>query len=57
MDFKRDCDVIYSEDQRFLNTGMMLSPNIWKMPKPTWNLNLPPTVLDEKKFDGSVTDY
>ncbi len=57
MDFKRDCDVIYSEDQRFLNTGMMLSPNIWKMPKPTWNLNLPPTVLDEKKFDGRVTDY
>jgi hypothetical protein len=56
MNFKRDCDVIYSTDQRYLNTGMMLLPKFWKLPKPSWSLNLPPTVLDEKYFNGEVTD-
>lgn len=57
MDFKRDCDVIYSKDQKYLNTGMMLHPRWWSLPKPTWNINLPPTQLDENYFNGEVTDY
>lgn len=52
---KRDCNVIYSEDQRFLNTGMMLSPKYWTGIKPTKN-RPGITVLDEKYFDGKTTD-
>lgn len=56
MDFKRDCNVIFSQDQRYLNTGMMLSPRYWKLPKPTLSPLLKDTVLDEKYFSGEVTD-
>lgn len=54
---KKDCDVIYSDDQKMLNTGMMLHPSLWKLPKPTWNINLPPTVFNGEKFNGQVSDY
>ncbi|MEW5951091.1 MAG: hypothetical protein AB1637_04295 [Elusimicrobiota bacterium] len=56
MDFKRDCNVIYSQDQKYLNTGMMFHPKFWKMPKPTLSPLLKDTVLDEKYFNGEVTD-
>lgn len=56
MDFKRDCNVIYSQDQKYLNTGMMFHPKFWKLPKPNISQPLKDTVLDEKYFSGEVTD-
>jgi len=57
MDFKRDCNVIYSKDQRYLNTGMMFNPKHWKLPKPTLSPTLKETILNEEYFNGEVTDY
>ncbi|PIS47919.1 MAG: hypothetical protein COT17_00965 [Elusimicrobia bacterium CG08_land_8_20_14_0_20_51_18] len=56
MDFKRDCNVIYSESQVYLNTGMMLMPRYWKLPKPS-EFPVKDTVFDGKYFNGEVTDY
>src|SRR3989339_324103 len=37
MPYKRDCNVIYSTDQKILNTGTMLSPKFWTgvIPQPS----------------------
>jgi hypothetical protein len=61
MPIKRDCNVIYSTDRTYLNTGMMLSPKYWQHPAAPKAISLPgfpkeETVLDEKFFDGHTTD-
>lgn len=59
MPYKRDCDVIYSQKQSYLNTGMMLSPKYWNhpaVPEASAAKVLRDTVLDEKHFDGLTTD-
>jgi len=57
---KRDCNVIMSADQKYLNTGTMLSPKHWKKPAVKVNksmaLALGETVLDESYFNGLTTD-
>ena len=57
MPYKRDCNVIYSTDQRMLNTGTMLSPAAWTGVKPqTSPANPSPTVLNRTLFNGLTTD-
>ncbi|MFA5160625.1 MAG: hypothetical protein WC421_00095 [Elusimicrobiales bacterium] len=55
---KRDCGVIYSKDQKMLNTGVMLAPRNWRHPPARSGPRLPPrsTVLNEKFFNGLTTD-
>ena len=56
---KRDCNVIYSTDRTYLNTGMMLTPKYWKHPAPapaSVTRSMKETVLNEKFFDGRTTD-
>lgn len=48
--------MIYSEDQVYLNTGMMLMPQFWKLPKPS-DLSLETAVFDGAYFNGEVADY
>jgi hypothetical protein len=57
MPYKRDCNVIYSDDSRMLNTGAMLSPKFWThlTPKPGIP-TLNDTVFDGKFFDGRTID-
>ncbi len=57
MPYKRDCNVIYSADQRMLNTGTMLSPKFWTgvMPRPAPGVH-GETVLDREFFNGVTTD-
>lgn len=54
---KRDCNVIYSENQKYLNTGMMLSPKYWTGQKPDaskyYGLT---TQFNWQYFDGKTTD-
>lgn len=54
---KRDCNVIYSADQKMLNTGTMLSPAFWThvMPKPSAT-PVQTTVLNRGFFNGITTD-
>jgi hypothetical protein len=56
MPYKRDCNVIYSTRQDYLNTGTMLSPAFWtgQMPKSTGEEA--DTVLDRDFFNGRTTD-
>ena len=56
MPYLRDCEVIYSENQTYLNTGTMLSPRYWtgEMPQATGEEG--PTVLDRGYFNGLTTD-
>ena len=55
--FKRDCNVIYSTDQKYLNTGTMLSPKFWThiMPRPD---QVPgrETIFNGAFFNGRTTD-
>lgn len=53
---KRDCNVIYSEDQVYLNTGMMLSPKYWTGITPKVYNMKGYSVLDENYFNGVTTD-
>ena len=55
---KRDCNVIYSADQKLLNTGAMLSPKFWTgvMPQPSSALSAAPTTLNRAFFNGLTTD-
>ena len=57
MPYKRDCNVIYSTDQRMLNTGTMLSPKFWTGNIPKWDQNPgEETVLNRGFFNGITTD-
>ena len=53
---KRDCNVIYSENQNYLNTGMMLSPKYWTGVKPDANQAAGFSVFDGNYFNGVTTD-
>lgn len=57
MPYKRDCEVIYSADQRMLNTGTMLSPRYWTgiMPQASGESS-GETVLNRAFFKGLTTD-
>jgi hypothetical protein len=57
MPYKRDCNVIYSTDQRMLNTGTMLAPRFWThvMPKPDPAPGRE-SVFNAAYFDGVTTD-
>lgn len=57
MPYKRDCEVIYSTDQRLLNTGTMLSPAWWTgiMPQASGD-DSGETVLNRAFFSGITTD-
>lgn len=56
MPYKRDCNVIYSEKQLYLNTGTMLSPKFWTGEKPQAVVGMSETTLDRFFFDGVTTD-
>jgi len=58
MPYKRDCEVIYSADQRMLNTGTMLAPAFWTGVKPSADSAVPGavTVLNRNFFNGITTD-
>ncbi|MBI5743895.1 MAG: hypothetical protein HY952_05045 [Elusimicrobia bacterium] len=57
MPYKRDCEVIYSTDQRMLNTGTMLSPKFWTGVKPRPDSATgASTVLNRTYFNGITTD-
>ena len=58
MPYKRDCNVIYSADQRMLNTGLMLAPKYWTgvMPKLSSETENRSTVFNAAFFDGVTTD-
>ena len=57
MPYKRDCNVIYSADQRMLNTGTMYSPKYWTgtMPQASSETS-DETVLNRTFFNGITTD-
>lgn len=57
MPYKRDCNVIYSQRQDYLNTGTMLMPERWTgvFPSPG-PAGVKETVLDKDFFDGRTTD-
>ena len=57
MPYKRDCNVIYSADQRMLNTGTMLSPGSWTGVMPRVSAETAgETVLNRDFFSGITTD-
>ena len=57
MPYKRDCNVIYSADQKLLNTGTMVNPKFWTRLTPKPGVSpLNDTVFDGKFFDGLTTD-
>lgn len=58
MPYRRDCEVIYSKDQRMLNTGTMLAPKFWTGVKPDAASAAPgaETVLNRSYFLGLTTD-
>ena len=57
MPYKRDCNVIYSTDQLYLNTGTMLAPAYWTgvMPQAAGE-EAGETVLNRSFFNGITTD-
>jgi len=57
MPYKRDCNVIYSADQKYLNTGTMLAPAFWTGVKPQAASGASgATVLNRSFFNGITTD-
>ncbi|HOW89179.1 MAG TPA: hypothetical protein PL037_02775 [Elusimicrobiales bacterium] len=53
----KDCGVLDSADQHYLNTGTMLSPRFWRHPDGAAVASYPPdTVLDEHYFNGVTPD-
>lgn len=58
MPYKRDCNVIYSADQRMLNTGTMLAPKFWTGQKPEASAAAEgaTTTLNRNFFNGLTTD-
>ncbi len=58
MPYNRDCNVIYSTDQKMLNTGAMLAPKYWTGVMPQAS-DAPPaaeTELNRGFFNGLTTD-
>ncbi|OGR78528.1 MAG: hypothetical protein A2X32_04550 [Elusimicrobia bacterium GWC2_64_44] len=57
MPYKRDCNVIYSTDQLYLNTGTMFSPEYWTgvVPQATGEES-GETALNRSFFNGITTD-
>lgn len=57
---KRDCNVMMSPKQMYLNTGTMLSPKHWQKPPVKANksmvLALGESTIDESYFNGLTTD-
>ena len=56
MPYKRDCNVIYSADQRMLNTGTMLAPAFWTGQLPQATGEEGETTLNRSLFNGITTD-
>ena len=57
MPYKRDCEVIYSTDQKMLNTGTMLSPKFWTHVMPQEDASVAEeTVLNRTLFNGITID-
>ncbi|PIU17618.1 MAG: hypothetical protein COT18_13020 [Elusimicrobia bacterium CG08_land_8_20_14_0_20_59_10] len=56
MPYKRDCNVIYSTDQVYLNTGVMLSPKYWTHVMPAEDPAAGETVFNRSYFNGLTTD-
>lgn len=56
MPYMRDCNVIYSEKQSYLNTGRMLAPSYWTGQLPQVTGFEGETVLDRGYFIGITTD-
>ena len=64
MPYKRDLKVIYSEKQKYLNTGVMYAPKRWR--RTSWSKTgsspaMPPrpelwSTFDAKRFDPRTTD-
>lgn len=56
MPYLRDCNVIYSERQDYLNTGRMLAPAYWTGQMPLESGAAGETSLDRNFFNGITTD-
>jgi len=56
MPYKRDCNIIYSLEQRMLNTGTMLSPKYWTHIVPAEDPSAGETVFNRNTFNGVTTD-
>jgi len=57
MPYKRDCEVVYSTDQKMLTTGTMLSPEFWTHIIPVSDLETTgETTLNRSFFNGLTTD-
>ena len=57
MPYKRDCGIIYSADQKMLNTGRMLAPAYWTGTRPALSGKaFGETALDADFFGGITTD-
>lgn len=56
MPYKRDCNVIYSTRQDYLNTGRMLAPAFWTGQLPQASGEEGETVLNRSFFNGITTD-
>lgn len=56
MPYKRDTGVIYSQDQVYLNTGMMFAPHRWTATTFQAPMNAVPSVFDPNYFTGVTVD-
>jgi len=56
MPYKRDCNVIYSASQLYLNTGTMLAPAFWTGQLPQATGEEGETTLNRSLFNGITTD-
>lgn len=56
MPYKRDCNIIFSLEQRMLNTGTMLSPGYWTHVVPAEDPSAGETVFNRNLFNGVTTD-
>ncbi len=58
MPYNRDLNIIYSENQNYLNTGMMYGPSDWSSDKgsPISFKGMPPSKFDPIFFDGCTAD-
>lgn len=61
MPYKRDCNIIYSDNRVFLNLGRMLMPNLWDRNKAQkmmtdFSKNREQTIFDGDYFNGLTID-